>query len=91
MIAPRLLAGFGWCSLGASVLALLAAPLGLQPAGRGLDAYLFILCLMAAVSGALVIAARLRRHNHPLAEKVVPSSLVAYLLFLLITFRWLTQ
>ncbi len=81
----------GYASLACASVAALAAALGYYPQHKALDGYLFALGLMALVSGALVIAARLRSKNDPRAEKVVPSSLVAYLLFIVMTLYWLND
>ncbi len=86
----QLIRGFGLLSLLVCAIATVAAlafdlvPLGKDPAG-----YLSNLALMALVSGALVVAGRLRSRADPLADKVLPASLVAYLLFLLMAIRWL--
>ncbi len=65
--------------------------LGHLPLSRSIEGYLFASGLMAMVSGALIVAAKLREKNDPLAEKVVPSSLVAYLLFVVMTLHWLNN
>lgn len=85
----RLLTLLGCISLSLALLALLAIPLGMRPLDRPLDGYLFMLGLMTLVSSAVIIAARLRAQQNPLAVKVIPSSLVSYLLFILIALRWL--
>lgn len=79
---------FGLLSLTLAILAMLAVPLGVYPPQRSLDGYLFLLCMMMLVSAGLIVAARLKASNNPLAEKAVPSTLVAYLLFLLMAARW---
>ena len=82
---------FGKLSLGVAIVAAICALFGFFPKEKSLDGYLFAFGLMALVSGALIVAAQLKDKNDPLAEKVVPSSFVAYLLFVLMTVHWLNS
>ncbi|HEY5717400.1 MAG TPA: hypothetical protein VIS52_02840 [Motiliproteus sp.] len=86
--APVLKA-IGSISLLGAVAALLGIPLGIAPA-QPLDSYLLMIAMLVAISCGILVAARLQARQDPLAEKAVPSTLVAYLLFILIALRWLT-
>ena len=79
----------GRSSLVASAAALIGIPMGLYPHHRSLASYLFVVAMLVAISAGVLVAARLQRQQDPLAEKAVPSTLAAYLLFLLMTLRWL--
>ncbi|MEH6626668.1 MAG: hypothetical protein V7739_09495 [Motiliproteus sp.] len=81
----------GYISLATATVIFALSLLGQLPLSRPIAGYLFASGLMALVSGALIIAAKLRETNNPLAEKAVPSSLVAYLLFVLMTMHWLNN
>ena len=82
----RLLYLFANLSLGVAAIALLITPLHLTPQPEG---YLFMVFLLAVVSGGIRISCQLAHKNDPLAERALPASLVAYGLFLLIASRWL--
>ncbi|WP_210396104.1 hypothetical protein [Motiliproteus sediminis] len=88
-LPASLLRIFGRISLLFATAGLASALLGWYPEHRSWDSYLFIVLMLAAVSAALVLAGRLRERNDPLADRAVPSSLVAYLLFILMALRWL--
>ena len=90
-LSSRWIRWFGRLSLGIAIVAALSTLLGIYPQEKSLDGYLFALGLMALVSGALIVAAQLKDKNDPLAEKVVPSSVVAYLLFIVMTIHWLSN
>ncbi len=82
----RLLSFFATLSLAVAALALLSTPLQLTPQPEG---YLFMVLLLALVSGGIQVSCQLAKKNDPLAERALPASLVAYGLFILIASRWL--
>ncbi len=81
----------GYLSLITALAVFALALFGQLPDTRAIEGYLFACGLMGLVSGALIVAARLKEKDDPLAEKVVPSSLVAYLLFTVMTLHWLNN
>lgn len=83
------LKALGSASLVGACAALIGIPLGIAPA-QPLDSYLLMIAMLAAISYGVLVAARLQARQDPLAEKAVPSTLVAYLLFILIALRWLS-
>ena len=91
MQSGKLIGWFGKISLAISAIATIAAFIGVKPEGKTLSGYLFLLAMLAVVSGAQIIAARLKAKNDPLAEKVIPSSVVAYLLVILMIVHWLSN
>lgn len=77
-----------WLSLACAAGLLLAMLVGLWPALTSRPGLSFILLLQGATSGALLLATRLYLEQNPLAQKALPSSLVAYGLLILIAWRW---
>jgi len=88
-IPPLALKLLGSGSLLCAAGALLGIPFGLVPAHRPLDSYLFVIALLGVISGGVLVAARLQQRRDTLAVKAVPSTLAAYLLFILMALRWL--
>ncbi len=82
---------FGKISLAVAFAALVTGFSGKLPEHIEPDSWLFSSLLMAVVSAVMIIAARLQAAGNPLADKMIPSSLVAYLLFILMVARWLTE
>lgn len=91
MSKPQLFRAFGWLSIIASVAFLVAALTGLLGGFQlGMGGSLIILMLIAT-SAAIIVAAGLIERQHPSAEKIFPSCLVAYGLVLVIFNYWYQQ
>ncbi len=85
----RILKQFAYLSLTCTLILTLAALAGWYPTHKTLGGYIFALTLMAVVSAAMLVASRLALQHDPRGEKALPSSVVAYLLFIVMTVYWL--
>ncbi len=85
----RILKQFAYVSLACTLVLMLAALLGWHPMHTTLGGSMFALALMAVVSTAILVASRLALQHDPRGEKALPSSVVAYLLFIVMTVYWL--
>ncbi len=78
----------GWLSLACSAGLLLAMVIGLWPALTTRPGFAFIVLMQTVTSAAIQLGTQLKLQQNPLAQKALPSSLVAYGLFILIAWRW---
>lgn len=85
----KLVEGFGYANIAAAAAGFVFIEDLAQWAKSNISSCVLMLVIMTLVSAALAYASRQKAAGTDIGHKTYPATLVAYLLFALISYRWL--